>query len=92
MLALQEVGYQHVDVGQLVIHSMDAFAGAIGIADSSGKCTPEYIICKPRRETVPRYFAHALRLAASQRYIEVACQAVRERAPRLRYSTFRLFS
>lgn len=68
---------------------MDAFAGAIGVSDSDGKCTPEYIVCKPRSvETIPGYFAAILRLAAHAKYIEVACSAVRERAPRLRYPNF----
>jgi type I restriction enzyme S subunit len=89
MIALLESGYQGVRKGQLVIHAMDAFAGAIGVSDSDGKCTPEYIVCKPRSiETIPGYFAAVLRLAAHTKYIEVACPAVRERAPRLRYPNF----
>lgn len=89
MIALKEAGYQGVRHGQLVIHAMDAFAGAIGIADSDGKCTPEYIVCNPRHpDTVPAYFARALRLAAHSNFIQVSCPAVRERAPRLRYPNF----
>ena len=38
--SLQEVGYQGIDVGDLVVHGMDGFAGAIGISDSRGKGTP----------------------------------------------------
>lgn len=38
--SLQEVGYQGIDVGDLVVHGMDGFAGAIGISDSRGKATP----------------------------------------------------
>lgn len=89
MIALKEIGYQGVRRGQLVIHAMDAFAGAVGVSDSDGKCSPEYIVCNPRSKgSEPRYYALLLRLAAQQRYIEVACQAVRERAPRLRYPNF----
>ena len=89
MVALQEVGYQGVRRGQLVIHSMDAFAGAVGVSESDGKCTPEYIVCKERRPgIVPEYYAFCLRQMARQRFIEVYCPAVRERAPRIRYSSF----
>ncbi len=89
MVALKEVGYQGVRRGQLVIHAMDAFAGAVGVSDSDGKCTPEYIVCDPRAsDTVAAYFSRALRVAAGSRFIEVACPAVRERAPRLRYPDF----
>ena len=38
--AIQEIGYQGVDVGDLVVHGMDGFAGAIGISDSRGKASP----------------------------------------------------
>lgn len=36
----KEIGYQGVDVGDLVVHGMDGFAGAIGISDSRGKASP----------------------------------------------------
>lgn len=89
MVALQEAGYQGVRRGQLVIHAMDAFAGAVGVSDSDGKCTPEYLVCDPQDpRSVPRYFVYALRLAARMKFIEVECNAVRERAPRLRYPNF----
>jgi type I restriction enzyme, S subunit len=86
MIALLEQGYQGVRVGQLVVHSMDAFAGAIGISDSDGKCTPEYIVCDPREpETLLTYYGWLLRYVARTQYILAAYPAVRERAPRLRY-------
>lgn len=33
-MADKEIGYQGIDVGDLVVHGMDGFAGAIGISDS----------------------------------------------------------
>lgn len=39
-VSLTETGYQGIDVGDLIIHGMDGFAGAIGISDSRGKATP----------------------------------------------------
>ena len=39
-ISLQEAGYQGIYVGDLVVHGMDGFAGAIGISDSRGKGTP----------------------------------------------------
>lgn len=39
-VSLQEVGYQGIEPGDLVVHGMDGFAGAIGISDSRGKGTP----------------------------------------------------
>ena len=82
-------GYQGISVGQLVLHSMDAFAGAIGVSDSDGKCSPEYIICDPRAGDVENdFYGHLLRTMALAGFIQASCPAVRERAPRIRFSNF----
>ena len=46
--SLKEFGYQGIRKGDLVIHVMDAFAGAIGVSDSDGKGTPVYSVCQAR--------------------------------------------
>ena len=38
--SLKEIGYQGIEPGDLVVHGMDGFAGAIGISDSRGKASP----------------------------------------------------
>jgi type I restriction enzyme, S subunit len=84
-----ELGYQGIRAGQLVLHSMDAFAGAIGVSDSDGKCSPEYIICDPIDRRVNNYyFGHLLRTMALNGFIQASCPAVRERAPRIRFNDF----
>lgn len=89
-MAILEVGYQKVREGDLVIHGMDAFAGAIGVSESTGKCTPEYSVLTPLNdETENGYFAHALRIMANRNFIFVICPSVRERAPRFRFSSFK---
>jgi hypothetical protein len=88
MLAVQELGYQRVREGDLVVHSMDAFAGASGVSESTGKCSPEYVVLEPTREGLDNhYYAACLRWMAAEGYILVICPSVRERAPRLRFST-----
>ena len=44
--SIKEIGYQGVRKGDLVIHQMDGFAGAIGVSDSDGKCSPVYSVCQ----------------------------------------------
>lgn len=39
-LSDKEIGYQGINKGDLVVHGMDGFAGAIGISDSRGKGSP----------------------------------------------------
>jgi type I restriction enzyme, S subunit len=89
-MAVLEVGYQHVRTGDLVIHGMDAFAGAIGVSESEGKCTPEYAVLRARESGLcNHYYAAALRLMALRNFIYVICPSVRERAPRFRYESFK---
>jgi type I restriction enzyme S subunit len=85
-IAVLEHGYQGVKKGQLVLNSMDAFEGAIGVSDSDGKCTPEYVVCNPKNGANPYYYSYLLREMALAKYIPVICSAVRERAIRIRYS------
>ena len=90
--AIWELGYQGIEPGQLVLHSMDAFAGAIGVSDSSGKCSPEYVICEPAVEGVlPEYYGHLLRSLSLRGLFVALCPSVRERAPRVRFSDFGSF-
>lgn len=85
--AILEGGYQGIRKGQLVLNSMDAFEGAIGVSDSDGKCTPEYVICDPKSNNVSQYyFAFLLREMALAKYIQVICNAVRQRAVRIRFN------
>ena len=85
--AILEGGYQGIRKGQLVLNSMDAFEGAIGVSESEGKCTPEYVICNPKlKDVLPEYFAYLLREMALARYIQVICNAVRQRAIRIRFN------
>ena len=46
-VSLTETGYQGIDVGDLIVHGMDGFAGAIGISDSRGKATPVLNVLYP---------------------------------------------
>ena len=55
--SLQEIGYQGIRRGDLVVHGMDAFAGAIGVADSDGKGTPVYSVCEPGPTARAEYYA-----------------------------------
>jgi type I restriction enzyme S subunit len=87
--ALQESGYQGIRKGDLVIHQMDAFAGAIGVSDSDGKGTPVYICCLPKSEKyVSYYYAHALRQMARTGFIKSLYRGIRERSSDFRYETF----
>ena len=86
--SLQEIGYQGIRRGDLVIHGMDAFAGAIGVADSDGKGTPVYSVCEPRPTARADYYAHALREMARSQWIQALTKGIRERSTDFRFESF----
>ena len=87
--SLKEIGYQGVRRGDLVIHAMDAFAGACGVADSDGKSTPVYAVCAPKDESAnSRYYAFCVREMARSQWILALSRGVRERSTDFRFATF----
>lgn len=84
--SLKEIGYQRVTEGDLVIHSMDAFAGAIGVAQDTGKSTPVYIVLKPKENIYPKYYSYVLRAYAQAGAIQSLTQGIRERSTDFRWS------
>lgn len=85
--SLQEIGYQGVRQGDLVIHAMDAFAGAIGVSDSDGKSTPVYSVCEPKHGlSNSRYYARLLRYMALSGFIESLAKGIRERSTEFRWA------
>lgn len=86
--SLKEIGYQGIRRGDLVIHAMDAFAGAIGVSDSDGKGTPVYAVCQPSLEANPHYFAALLREMSCSGYLLALAKGIRERSTDFRYEDF----
>ena len=85
--SLEGFGYQGIRRGDLVIHTMDAFAGAIGISDSDGKSTSVYSVCLPRnKEVYPYYYALTLREMARSQWILAIAKGIRERSTDFRFS------
>ena len=86
--SLKEIGYQGVRKGDLVIHQMDAFAGAVGVSDSDGKGTPVYSVCHPTQNADPFYYAHIVREMGRNQWILALAKGIRERSTDFRYSEF----
>ena len=81
-VSFTEHGYQGVEKGDLVIHGMDAFAGAIGCSDCRGKTTPVVHVCKTIGNN--RYFMYALRNMALSNVFTDFSNGVRIRSSDLR--------
>ncbi|MGQ8707522.1 restriction endonuclease subunit S [Serratia sp. TSA_198.1] len=88
--ALKEIGYQGVKAGDLLVHAMDGFAGAIGISDSDGKCSPVCSVCIPWDEkgTHMRYYGYLVRQLAVTDFILSLAKGIRERSTEFRFNEF----
>lgn len=87
--ASKEFGYQGIRKGDLVIHEMDAFAGAIGVSDSDGKSTPVYTVCTTRDpENSVHYYSNIIRIMAKLGFIQSLSKGIRERSTAFSYDIF----
>lgn len=86
--SLKEIGYQGIRRNDLVIHAMDAFAGAIGVADADGKGTPVYAVCEPGPTADAHYYAYAVREMARSQWIQALAKGIRERSTDFRFEGF----
>lgn len=75
--SFQETGYQGIEPGDLVIHGMDGFAGAIGISDSRGKATPVLNVLDSKHDK--RYLMYYFRTIAKCGYFESVATGIRVR-------------
>ncbi|MFD9207911.1 restriction endonuclease subunit S [Streptomyces sioyaensis] len=71
---------QHVHIGDVVVHGLDGFAGAIGTAEAEGNCSPVNHVLTLRGEGDSSYYGRLLRILALQGYLTGFSYSTRERA------------
>lgn len=84
--SIKEYGYQQIRPGDLVVHEMDGFEGAIGISDSRGKSTPVYTVIEPDQRVDLRYINYLLREMSKTGKIESLARSIRERTTDFRWN------
>lgn len=80
----KEIGYQGIDVGDLVVHGMDGFAGAIGISDSRGKGSPVLNVLDSSQDK--KYLMYFLRDLAYKDIFLATATGIRVRSCDLRWN------
>lgn len=80
----KEIGYQGIDVGDLVVHGMDGFAGSIGISDSRGKASPVLNVLDTDQNK--RYIMYYLRSMAYSDVFLALATGIRVRSCDLRWN------
>ena len=82
----KEIGYQGINVGDIVIHGMDGFAGAIGVSKSQGKGTPVYVVCTTKDNSNNSYIVYYLRTLAQNNVFLALATGIRERSCDLKWN------
>ena len=82
--SLLEIGYQGIEPGDLVVHGMDGFAGAIGISDSRGKATPVLNVLDSKENK--QYLMYYLRSLALRDVFMALSTGIRVRSCDLRWN------
>lgn len=83
-MAEKEIGYQGVEIGDLVVHGMDGFAGAIGISDSRGKASPVLNVLDTEQNK--KYIMYYLRSMAYSDVFMAMSTGIRVRSCDLRWN------
>lgn len=80
----KEIGYQGINAGDLVVHGMDGFAGAIGISDSRGKGSPVLNVIDSSENK--KYLMYYLRIMAYSDVFIALATGIRVRSVDLRWN------
>lgn len=80
----KEIGYQGINAGDLVVHGMDGFAGAIGISDSRGKGSPVLNVIDSSENK--KYLMYYLRIMAYSDVFTALATGIRVRSVDLRWN------
>jgi type I restriction enzyme S subunit len=83
-MADKEIGYQGIEAGDLVVHGMDGFAGAIGISDSRGKTSPVLNVLDTKQNK--KYIMYYLRSMAYNDVFTALSTGIRVRSCDLRWN------
>lgn len=82
-ISLKECGYQGIELGDLVVHGMDGFAGSIGISDSRGKASPVLNVLDTDEDK--KYLMYYLRSMAYRDVFTALSTGIRVRSCDLRW-------
>lgn len=83
-ISTKEIGYQGIDIGDLVVHGMDGFAGAIGISNARGKGSPVLNVLDSKENK--RYIMYYLRSMAYSNIFMALSMGIRVRSCDLSWS------
>lgn len=72
--------FQQVRRGDVVVHGLDGFAGAVGTAEADGICSPVYHVMEPLDGGDEDFYGRLLHVLAKTGYLGLFAVSTRERA------------
>lgn len=82
LIAKDDSIYQGVKKGDLLIHGMDTWHGAIAVSDYDGMCTPVVHVCESNEDKA--FISYYLRNMAREKIFKLISNSVRENSSDLR--------
>lgn len=76
----EDSAVQGVHTGDVVIHGLDGFSGAVGTSESTGVCSPANHVCRPLDGGDADFYGRMLRMLALSGYLSLFGGSARERA------------
>jgi predicted RNase H-like HicB family nuclease len=61
---VKEAGWQRIHPGDFAISGMNAHLGGLGVSDSLEKCSPIYLVLRPKENANANFVSHAVRRGA----------------------------
>lgn len=61
---IKEAGWQRIHEGDFAISGMNAHIGGMGVSDSTGKCSPIYLVLEPKPNTNAFFISRCVRYLA----------------------------
>jgi len=77
---MEDSRVQGVRAGDVVVHGLDGFSGAIGDSEADGVCSPVYNVCRARDSGDAAFYGRLLRQLALTGYLGNFAVSTRERA------------
>jgi type I restriction enzyme S subunit len=74
---VKEAGWQRVHPGDFAISGMNAHLGGMGVSDSLGKCSPIYLVLRPKEGTNAKFVSHLVRRAAHSGALKALVNTIR---------------
>jgi type I restriction enzyme S subunit len=74
---IKEGGWQRVYPGDFAISGMNAHLGGMGVSDALGKCSPIYLVLKPRPATNAQFVSHVVRHIAHSGVLKSLVNTIR---------------